>query len=148
MKQKFIFSTLAFTFFGLMFILAPNIAPSFVNTTSAQTTTTTTSSPCTTGADCAQQGLNGIRDIFPRGSASGNWNVQDIAKLVINWALYIATIAAVIMIIVGGYNYIFSNGNETTAGKGRQTLINALIGLAIIILSYVIVQIVYNFLKA
>jgi len=66
-----------------------------------------------------------------------------VAKL-IDWALYISGAIAVIYVIYGGYRYLMSGGNEETATKARQTVYNALIGLIIIILAYVIVNAVTN----
>jgi threonine synthase len=40
--------------------------------------------------------------------------------------------------------YITSAGNEETAEKGRKTAVNAIIGIVIIILAYVIVNVVAN----
>ncbi len=74
-------------------------------------------------------------------------NIGDIFVLVINWALGIAFIIAVIMLIVGGFRYLISAGNEDSAKKGRATIFNALIGIVIIVLSYVVVQIVYRFVS-
>ncbi len=63
---------------------------------------------------------------------------------IINVMLSVAAIIAVMFIIIGGYRYITSAGNEETAEKGRNTLVNAIIGLVIIILAYVIVGVVNN----
>ena len=100
--------------FSFMFV----VAPGFV-TVHAQ-------SPGSTG-DAAQDGLRDIGGAFPEGAKRGK-TVQEIVKLVINWALYLAAIISVIFIIIGGFMYITSAGNETQAGKGRATLKNALIG--------------------
>jgi len=75
---------------------------------------------------------------------SGNITVL-LAKIV-NILLYFAGIIAVIFVIIGGYRYMTAGGNEETAGKGRKTMVNAIIGLVIIILSYVIINAVTNFL--
>ena len=72
-------------------------------------------------------------------------SISSIFRLIINWALAIAFIVAVIMLIVGGFRYITSAGNAETAGKGKTTIVNALIGIVIIVLSYIIVQIVWRF---
>jgi hypothetical protein len=72
-------------------------------------------------------------------------SIAAIFKLIINWALAIAFIAAVIMLIVGGFRYITSAGNTDSATKGKTAIVNALIGIVIIVLSYIIVQIVYRF---
>ncbi len=58
--------------------------------------------------------------------------------------LVFAGFIAVLFIIIGGYQYMFSGANEELAKKGKTTLTNAVIGLVIIILSYTIVSIVYN----
>jgi hypothetical protein len=97
------------------------------------------------GQDCAQQGLTDIGQSFPVG-AKRDGDIKLVAKKIIEWALYFAAIIAVIFLIIGGFLYITSAGNETQSTKGRKTLVNALIGLAIIVLSYLIVQVVYNFL--
>ncbi len=51
---------------------------------------------------------------------------------------------AVLFLIIGGFWYITSAGNEETAAKGKSTVINAIIGIVIIILSYVIINVVSN----
>jgi len=63
---------------------------------------------------------------------------------VIRLLLYFAGIIAVLFLIIGGYYYLTARGNEEQATKGRQTLVYALLGLAIVILSYVIVSVITN----
>jgi len=86
-------------------------------------------------------------DVNPTNIQVGNQDdvLQLIAKI-ISWALYVAGAIAVLFVIIGGYRYLVSAGNEEAAKKGRQTVVNALIGLVIIILAYVIVNAVANFL--
>lgn len=67
---------------------------------------------------------------------------NDLIVRIINIMLGVAFLLAVLFLVYGGFRYIFSAGNEEAAEKGRATVVNALIGVAIIILSYVIVQIV------
>lgn len=74
-------------------------------------------------------------------------DLASIFVTVINWALGIAFIIAVIMLIYGGFRYILSAGNEDGAKTGRTAIFNALIGIVIIVLSYVVVQIVYRFVS-
>ncbi len=70
--------------------------------------------------------------------------VNAFIKIVINWLLGIAFAVAVLFLIIGGFQYITSAGNEEAAEKGKGTAINALIGIVIIVLSYVIVNVVAN----
>lgn len=74
-------------------------------------------------------------------------SVASIFRLIINWALAIAFIAAVVVLIYGGFRYITSAGNADSATTGKTAIINALIGIVIIVLSYIIVQIVYRFVS-
>ena len=69
-------------------------------------------------------------------------SVNGLIKTVINWLLGIAFGVAVLFLIIGGFWYITSAGNEETSEKGRKTAINAIIGIVIIILSYVIVNVI------
>lgn len=70
--------------------------------------------------------------------------VGSLIRTVINWLLGIAFGLAILFLIIGGFWYLTSAGNEETAEKGKGTVINAIIGIVIIILSYVIVNVVAN----
>jgi len=61
--------------------------------------------------------------------------------------LWLAGSIAVIFLIVGGFRYLTSAGNEEAAEKGKKTLVTSIIGLVIIILSATIVRIVANTLS-
>lgn len=88
---------------------------------------------------------NGLPDV----GGGGSGNLRDWVLYIINtYLLPLAGIIAVAFIIIGGYQYIFSGANEEMAEKGKKTLTNAVIGLVIIILSYVIVRIVARTLGA
>ena len=71
-------------------------------------------------------------------------DVNSFIKTVINWVLGITFGIAVLFLIIGGFWYITSAGNEETASKGKSTVINAIIGIIIIVLSYVIVNVISN----
>jgi hypothetical protein len=74
-----------------------------------------------------------------------NVSLQDFLRRIINWMLALAGLIAVLFLIYGGFLYITSAGNEESAEKGKNTVINAVIGLVVIILSAVIVNVVANF---
>lgn len=78
--------------------------------------------------------------------AGGDATAAGLATRIIKILLYFAAIVAVIMAIIGGYRIMTAGGNEAQALTGRKTLTNALIGLAVVILSYIIVQAVLNFI--
>lgn len=77
-------------------------------------------------------------------SWGGNNTFAGILVFAINIGLSIAGLVAVLFIIYGGFQYMTSAGNEERAETGRRTLVNAIIGLVVIILSYVIVSVINN----
>ncbi|HVY67398.1 MAG TPA: hypothetical protein VHA30_00660 [Patescibacteria group bacterium] len=81
-------------------------------------------------------------------NCSAGTNVNSLIHTVINWLLGIAFGIAVLFLIIGGFWYITSAGNEETAEKGKGTAINAIIGIIIIILSYVIINVVSNLVSS
>ena len=46
------------------------------------------------------------------------------------------------MLIIGGFRYVFSQGNEKAVTGAKDTILYAIIGLVIAILSYAIVNFV------
>jgi len=74
-----------------------------------------------------------------QGATAGAW-IRDFILMF----LEVAGLIAVAFIIYGGFRYITSAGNEEAAESGKNTLTNAIIGLVIIILSYVIVAVLIN----
>lgn len=77
---------------------------------------------------------------------AGKGTVGELAAEIISILLYIAGIVAVIMVIYGGYVYMTARGSEDQAKSGRKTLVNALIGLVIVIVSFGVVQALTNYL--
>lgn len=77
---------------------------------------------------------------------AGKGTIGELAAAIISILLGLSGIVAVIMIIIGGYQFMTARGNETQSTNGRKTLVNALIGLAIIIVSYAVVQAITNYL--
>ncbi len=63
---------------------------------------------------------------------------------IINIALAVAGLIAVLFLIIGGFRYITSAGNEETAEQAKKIITNAIIGIVIIILSFVIVRVISN----
>jgi hypothetical protein len=78
-------------------------------------------------------------------SIIGETTVGGLAARIVRILLYFAGIVAVIMAIVGGYQIMTAGGNATQATNGRKTLTNAIIGLVIVILSFIIIQAVISF---
>jgi len=52
----------------------------------------------------------------------------------------VAGIVAVLMVVIGGYTYVTSQGNPESTAKAKNTIIYASIGLALCMLSFAIVN--------
>lgn len=60
----------------------------------------------------------------------------------INWAIGIAALAAVVMLIASGYMYITANGDEGKVEKATKTLTFAIIGLIVCFIAVMLVRFV------
>jgi len=70
---------------------------------------------------------------------------QDIFVLlaqIINILLLVAGVVAFLFLLWGGFQYLTAGSNEDQATNGRKIIINAIIGIVIIFLSYSIVSFV------
>lgn len=133
----------------------PNTGSSNTNTNPTGNSNNTNpggSSSGSTGANGCDSGFHKVGPLCVPDSPFNNGNsltkettFGGVATRVIQILLYFAAIVAVIMAIVGGYQVMTAAGNETQAVNGRKTLINAIIGLVIVILSYMIIQAVISF---
>jgi len=68
-----------------------------------------------------------------------------LAQNVLNFAYRIISGIVIIMIVVGGFKMMFSGGNEANIQAAQKTLTSALIGLVIILCSYLIVNTIFGF---
>lgn len=83
----------------------------------------------------------------PDPSGSGVAEDTELSELlvrIINVLLALAGLVAVVFLIVGGFRYITAGGNEEAAESGKKAIVNAVIGIVVIILSFVIVRVVSN----
>ncbi len=88
---------------------------------------------------------SGIKSQVNNVNDSGS--LEDTVKLGINAGMYIAGIAAVIVIILGGITYATSQGDPSKIQKAKKTIIGGLIGLIIVVLAFAIVTFVLGSLQ-
>lgn len=74
----------------------------------------------------------------------GQASLQDTIARIIRIALSLLGIIAILVIMAGGFLYMTAGGDADKVDKGRKTIINGVIGLAIILSSYAITQFVIN----
>ena len=74
--------------------------------------------------------------------ATAKDSAPDIIKNVINLILIVLGMVAVIMIIIGGIRYTTSNGDSSNVKAAKDTILYAVVGLVVAIMSYAIVNFV------
>jgi hypothetical protein len=87
------------------------------------------------------QGLEQVPN--PTGTLAGNNLVGGII-FVLNGLLVLAALAALVFLIIGGVQYIVSQGDEEGAATAKNTILYALIGLLVIGLAAVAVNFIVN----
>ena len=77
----------------------------------------------------------------------GTTSFNQTLDWLLNGVLIIAGAIAVLYLIYGGLTYITAGGDAEKATKGRTVIINAIIGIVIIALAFVIVTWVTNIIR-
>jgi uncharacterized membrane protein YuzA (DUF378 family) len=70
--------------------------------------------------------------------------LNDTIKNIINLFSIIVGIAAVIMLIVGGFRYVVSAGESGGVSSAKNTIIYAIVGLIVVAMAQIIVRFVLN----
>jgi hypothetical protein len=115
------------SFLGILLVLAAPVA--------AQT------SPEITQGLCAGVNLD-VNDTNCTGGTDAVSTINDLIRKVINLLSVIVGVVAVIMIMVGGFRYITSGGNDTGVTSAKNTILYAIIGLIIVALAQLLVRFV------
>jgi len=74
-------------------------------------------------------------------TGSGKTTIASLANTVIDYFLYIAGIVAVIMLVWYGFQYITAGGDGERVKKARAGIINAVIGIIIIVAAFFIIRV-------
>lgn len=85
-----------------------------------------------TGANWAGQG------------AGLNGNLAAQVTIITNTLLLAIGVSAVLMLIIGGFRYVFSQGNDKAISAAKDTGPYAIIGIIVAMLSYAIINFVIN----
>lgn len=85
---------------------------------------------------------------FPKTGLAGSTTLVELITKAIQFLLFFAGIIAVVFLVLGGYWYMASGGNDELAEKGKKTITNFVMGLVVIIMAYAIVTILFNTLTA
>lgn len=92
-------------------------------------------------AQCVAKNGQAIPDCVPQKT------IPELLGMVINAFLILAGTVAVLFIIVGGFQYVSSAGNPESVQKAKNTILYAVVGLIVVILSYAIVNFIITNIK-
>jgi hypothetical protein len=67
-------------------------------------------------------------------------SINNIVHTIVNILSAVVGIVAVIMIIVGGFRYITSGGNDASVTAAKNTILYAVIGLVVVALAQILVR--------
>lgn len=110
------------------------LIPALALVTAVGVAPVTYAASCSTPQECAQQGVD------QADTGSSNTSVGDIIKSIVNILLFIIGAVSVIMIVIGGFKYVVSNGDSSQVKSAKDTIFYAIIGLVVAILAYAIVN--------
>ena len=71
-------------------------------------------------------------------------DINSVIGIIVNTLLFLVGAIAVIMIIVGGIKYATSGGDSGSVTSAKNTILYAVIGLAVAIFAYAIVNWVFD----
>ncbi len=94
----------------------------FVGTTLAE------AASCGSASECINQGM----------TASGTSSTP------IGWAFWLLIMISVIMVVIGGFKYVTSQGNQQQLKSAKDTILYAIVGLVVAISARAIVQLVVD----
>ena len=87
--------------------------------------------------DAVQEGLTAAG-----GDDQSNTDLKKVFQTIVNTLLFIAGAVAVIMIILGGFRYMTSNGDQADVKAAKDTILYSVVGLVVAIISFALVQFV------
>lgn len=86
----------------------------------------------------------GINALAEGGVALGRSSLPVIVGRIVQAALGLVGVVFVVLIVYGGYMWMMSAGDSTQIGKAKKTIINAVIGIAIILSALAISQFIIS----
>lgn len=72
---------------------------------------------------------------------------QSLLTMVISYLMYTAAVASLVFIIIGGIKYATSSGNPNSVSQAKKTILGAIFGLVIALLSLFVVSVVDKLVK-
>lgn len=85
--------------------------------------------------------------LSPLKPTGGSFSVEQLIVIVFNYLIIIAGVLALFYLIWAGIQYITAGTDDTKAAKAKTGIFNAIIGIVVILVSYLIISWVSNLVK-
>ena len=135
------FKNIRNTIVSLFSVATLLVVPLAVPALAAAASPSITNSVCE-GANNLQINTAGTGDCAQ--TSNGTDKVNNFIGTIVNVFTAIVGVVAVIMIVVGGFQYITSGGDSGKISTAKNTIIYAIIGLVFVALAQIFVQFVLN----
>jgi hypothetical protein len=93
--------------------------------------------PLTAGAECSHA----------NGTASNLFAPNGVFAIVANTLIFLVGAVAVIYLIIGGLRYVISNGDSKAVESAKNTILYAIVGIVVAVISFALVQFVISALN-
>lgn len=90
---------------------------------------------------CSEENQNSV---YCKNRGSGETQVNGIIKTIVEVLLTAVGAISIIMIVIGGIMFALSSGDAQKAAKARNTVLYAVVGLAVSLFASAIVNFVFN----
>lgn len=85
-----------------------------------------------------------INNLVGQGAGTTNNDLMTMIYSLINWAVGIAALVCVVILIASGYKYITAAGDENKVESATKTLTFAIIGLVVCFIAVILVRFVIS----
>jgi hypothetical protein len=72
-------------------------------------------------------------------------DIQEVIKVILHYAVRVAGIALLVMVITGGFIYLTSGGDPKKTEQGSKYITYAIVGLALILGAWFILRLIATF---
>ena len=98
---------------------------------------------CGSAKQCIDQGLSAS------GTSSTPNSLSSVLTTVTNILLFLMGAVSVIMLIIGGFRYVTSQGDQTQVQSAKNTILYSIVGIVVAILAYAAVNfVISSFVKS
>jgi len=102
---------------------------------------------CNGGPDSSNPILSGSQCAQANGTSNNLFANGGVFQTIANTLIFIVGAVAVIFLIIGGLRYVISNGDPKNVSAAKDTILYAIVGIVVAVISFALVSFVINALN-